>query len=168
MTTSTHLIRLTRLLVLGAVIAGTGASVAGADTGRRPAVQDAAMALQTTPAGLKADGLRLQGIARMYQQAQSSTVRDVGSGATFSVTDRIVDDSFRDSAPIATPAGDRIVDDSFRDAPTVVVPQSIGGAFHWADFGIGAGAMLGLTLLLAVLSLGALSLRHRSGRFGTS
>ena len=38
----------------------------------------------------------------------------------------------------------------------------------WGDFGIGAAAMLGLVLLVAGLSLGALSLRHRSGTLRTS
>jgi hypothetical protein len=37
-----------------------------------PDVQDAMTALHSTPEGLKADGLRYQGIARVYEQLQSS------------------------------------------------------------------------------------------------
>jgi hypothetical protein len=100
--------------------------------------------------------------------------------------DRIVDDSFRDPAPVATqrvdrteaeilhhPAPvatqgvDRIVDDSFRDPPTVTPSQPTGSGFDWGDFGIGAGSMLGLALI-AGLGLGAVALRHRGGRLGTS
>ena len=71
--------------------------------------------------------------------------------------------------PIATPAGDRIVDDYFRDAPTVVASPATGNGLDWGDFGIGAGAMLGLTLLVAGLGLAAISMRnHRGGRLETS
>jgi hypothetical protein len=40
--------------------------------------------------------------------------------------------------------------------------------FEWSEFGIGAGAMLGLVLLVAGLGLGALAVRHRSGTLRTS
>jgi hypothetical protein len=43
-----------------------------------------------------------------------------------------------------------------------------GNGLDWGDFGIGAGAMLGLTLLVAGLGLGAVALRHRGGRLETS
>jgi hypothetical protein len=89
--------------------------------------------------------------------------------AGLQVGDRIVDDSFRDPAPIVTPAGDRIVDDYFRDAPAVVASPTGGNGLDWGDFGIGAGAMLGLTLLVAGLGLGAVAVRHhRGGRLETS
>jgi hypothetical protein len=83
--------------------------------------------------------------------------------AGLQVGDRIVDDSFRDPQPIATPAGDWIVDDYFRDAPTVVTSAPGSDALDWGDFGIGAGAMLGLTLLVAGLGLGAVAMRHHRG-----
>jgi hypothetical protein len=86
-----------------------------------------------------------------------------GVGASALGTDRIVDDSFRDPPPIVTPVGDRIVDDYFRDAPTVVTSAPSGDALDWGDFGIGAGAMLGLTLLVAGLGLGAGAMRHHRG-----
>jgi hypothetical protein len=82
-----------RLLVLGAVVAGLTASSAMAvpivdpqDTGtanlsapvsRPPDIQDASNALYApTQAGLTADGLRLQGIAQVYQQ-QTQAAPDV-------------------------------------------------------------------------------------------
>jgi hypothetical protein len=82
--------------------------------------------------------------------------------------DRIVDDYFRDPTPVATPASDWIVDDSFRDRGAGQHSQSTGNGLDWGDFGVGAGAMLGLIMLVAGLGLGALVLRHRSGRLGTS
>ncbi len=89
--------------------------------------------------------------------------------AGLQVGDRIVDDSFRDPTPIVTPPGERIVDDYFRDAPTVVTSTPSGSGLDWQDFGIGAGAMLGLTLLVAGLALGAVAMRHhRGGRLETS
>jgi len=91
------------------------------------------------------------------------------AGVTQAVgTDRIVDDSFRDPAPIATPAGERIVDDSFRDSPTVVASPTSGNGLDWGDFGIGAGAMFGLALLVSGLGLGALAMRHRVGNIKAS
>ena len=69
MKTSTYLIRATRVLVLGAVLAGTTASVATAQTGC-PCNRDLPLAQAyqqsrpaasfSTPQGLKADGLRWQ------------------------------------------------------------------------------------------------------------
>jgi hypothetical protein len=92
-----------------------------------------------------------------------------GVGASALGTDRIVDDSFRDPTPIVTPPGERIVDDYFRDAPKVVTSTPSGSGLDWQDFGIGAGAMLGLTLLVAGLALGAVAMRHhRGGRLETS
>jgi hypothetical protein len=77
MKSSTYLTWLRRLIVLGAVVAGTVASTAGAVVSRPPDVQDAAATLHFTSAGLKADGLRLQGIAQAYKQVQSVSVPDV-------------------------------------------------------------------------------------------
>lgn len=76
-----------RLLILGAVVAtGAFASTAGAmpqdaattnsataDVVRPPDVQDSATALYTTSAGLKADGLRWQGIAKRYEALGQSS-----------------------------------------------------------------------------------------------
>jgi hypothetical protein len=113
------------------------------------------------------------------------------------VTDRLVDDWFRDSVTVVggatPPAGvDPATGRPLRESgapigatrpagvdPATVRPTRESGAapvasqpttdgFHWSDFGIGAGAMLGLVLLVAGLSLGALSMRHRSGTLRTS
>src|SRR5262249_5963901 len=74
----------------------------------------------------------------------------------------------RPSLPtVGGPAGDRIVDDSFRDAPTVVASPKNGNGLDWRDFGIGAGAMLGLTLIVTGLGLGTLAMRHRTSKLGT-
>jgi hypothetical protein len=170
-----------RLAVLGAVVAGLTASAAGAapmldpqDTPANPVLS------HTTPQGLRADGLRWLAIAKAYQSTQQAPAPDVferyvashpyGQGVVAPAlgTERIVDDSFRDPAPIVTPAGDRIVDDSFRDAPTVAPATPSGNGLDWSDFGIGAGAMLGLALLVTAVGLGAVTMRHRAGKLGTS
>ena len=210
-----------RLVVLGAVVAAATASTAAAgvmiDVGAPVNVQGPTqlglkaegMRLQgmaqvyqslsnaPTEQGLRADGLRLTGIAQVYQRLQPTAAPDAferyaashpygststpdaferyaashpyGVAASAAGSERIVDDWFRDPAQVATPAGDRIVDDSFRDAPTVVTSTPSGGGLDWEDFGIGAGAMLGLTLLVSGLGVGAAVLRHRgSGRLETS
>jgi hypothetical protein len=87
-TSSTYLIRLTRVLVLGAVLAGTTASVATAQTGC-PCNRDLPLAQAyqqndsatsyPTPLGLKADGLRWQGIAKVYQQNHLGQAVETGS-----------------------------------------------------------------------------------------
>jgi hypothetical protein len=85
--TSTYFNWFRRLLILGAVVAtGAFASTAGAmpqdaattnsataEVVRPPDVQDRATALYTTPAGLKADGLRWQGIAKRYEALGQSS-----------------------------------------------------------------------------------------------
>ena len=85
--TSTYFNWFRRLLILGAVVA-TGAlastaaamqqdaattNTATAEVVRPPDVQDTATALYTTAAGLKADGLRWQGIAKTYEGVQQSS-----------------------------------------------------------------------------------------------
>jgi hypothetical protein len=88
MKSSTYLIWLRRLIVLGAVVAGiavpaAGAfngsppdvrdaadSIAGTSVGSPPDIQDAAAALHFTSAGLTAEGLRLQGTAQVYKQLE--------------------------------------------------------------------------------------------------
>jgi hypothetical protein len=189
-----------RSAVLGAVVAGVTASSAAAVPMLDP--QDTPAVSHTTALGVRADGLRWQGIAKAYQSIQQAPAPDVieryvathpsGQGAVAVGTERIVDDSFRNPTPVVTPAGDRIVDDSFRDpkpvattnaAPAVdrivddsfrdaarYVPSTSTGnsGLDWGDFGIGAGAMLGLALLVTGLSVGTVAMRHRPGKLGTS
>jgi hypothetical protein len=86
---TTYLNWFRRLLVLGAVVAAGAITASAGAVGRPPDVQDAATAAQTTDvgtppdvadyatalhqtaAGLTADGLRWQGIARTYEQLES-------------------------------------------------------------------------------------------------
>jgi hypothetical protein len=84
--TSTYFNWFRRLLILGAVVAtGAFVSTAGAmpqdaattntataDIVRPPDVQDSATSLYATQAGLKADGLRWQGIAKRYEALSRS------------------------------------------------------------------------------------------------
>jgi hypothetical protein len=132
------------------------------------------LAGHTTALGLRADGLRWQGIAKAYQGNEQAPVPDVFEryAATHPIsaagTERIVDDSFRDPTPAVTPA-ERIVDDSFRETARYVPSTSSGNSgLDWGDFGIGAGAMLGLALLVAALGVGTATMRHRAGKLGTS
>ena len=167
MSNSTFLVLFRRLLVLGSVVA-VGAALTSAASGSSG----------NTPAGAP-DVFERYAAAHPYGRGivtpptgTSLIVDDWFRDPTPIVTpagERIVDDSFRDPTPIVTPAGERIVDDSFRDATRVAAASPRGGnSLDWADFGIGAGAMLGLAMLVAVLGLGALSLRQRGGRLGTS
>jgi hypothetical protein len=99
-----------------------------------PDVQDAAAALHTTPEGLKADGLRWQGIAQVYQHQQSV------------------------AAPALRPddkAGPLGVGE-----PTSA-PVSGGSRFHWDDWAIGIGTGMGLALLLGAGLLAGRQHRHR-------
>jgi hypothetical protein len=66
---STTLNRFKRHLLVAGVVAGAIVPAAGAVT-RPPDVQDAANALYSTTQGIKADGLRLEGIAQVYKQLQ--------------------------------------------------------------------------------------------------
>jgi hypothetical protein len=120
MNSSRYLIRLTWLLVLGALVVGTAVSLAGAGNSR-PAAGDR--------------------IVDDYFRDPTPIVTPPG--------ERIVDDYFRDPTPIVTPPGERIVDDYFRDPTTVAVPQSTGSRFDWGDWGIGLVAGFGLALGLA-------------------
>ena len=172
-----------RLLVLGSVVAVGAAFAAGASGAVTPAA--APDVFERYAAAHPYGSTSVPDVLERY-----AAVHPYGAGtlAPAPGTERIVDDWFRDPAvlatpaparrglgdfrtarPIATPVGDRIVDDYFRDAPTVVTAAPSGDALDWGDFGIGAGAMLGLTVLLAGLGLGAIAVRHhRGGRLETS
>src|SRR5262245_61913903 len=163
-----------RLLVLGSVVAVAAALAAGASGAVTPST--APDVFERYAAAHPYGSTSLPDVLERYAAAHPYGVgtlapaqgterivddwfRDPAS-VTAPVGDRIVDDSFRDPTPIATPAGDRIVDDYFRDAPTAVTSTPSGNGLDWGAFGIGAGAMLGLTLLVAGLALGAVAMRH--------
>jgi hypothetical protein len=164
---STSFIQLRRLIVLGSVVACAAISAVGASAGSTvvaPDVFERYVAIHNPNSATAAD------VVERYVTAHSLGVAAVVPPVG---TDRIVDDWFRDPkpvvTPIATPAVDRIVDDSFRDTARYV-PATSGGrsGLDWEDFGIGAGAMLGLTLLLAGLGFGAVTVRQRGGRLEAS
>jgi len=101
----------------------------------------------STPQGLKADGLRLQGIAQVYQ-SQSGAVPDVLEryAAAHPYSAGLV--SATSSSEVVRPPDVR---DAAYAARTIVPSQSSG--FDWNDYAIGIGSGMGLTLLL-VVSLG--------------
>jgi hypothetical protein len=174
--------RFGRLLVLGAVVAGVTASAAVAipvvdpqDTGtanlaapvsRPPDVQDAMTARHAAAAtlkadsaalppaaGLKADGLRWQGIAQVYQQKQA--VPDVVEryAATHSGGGRlVVPESL---APRPPDVSDAALAARYGSTAT---GQSSG--FDWNDWAIGIGTGIGLALLLGAAFLMGRQLRH--------
>ena len=173
-----------RLIVLGAVVAAASASTAAAgvmiDAGG-PVVQG------PTPLGLKADGMRLQGMAEVYkslsnaptaQGLRADGLRLTGIAQVYQqlkpqaapdVFERYVASHPSGAGVAAAPGTERIVDGYFRDAPTVVASPTTGNGLDWGDFGIGAGAMFGLAALVAALGVGAVAARHhRTGKLGTS
>ena len=205
MHSSTSLIRLKRLIVLGSVVTCAAALAVGASASRTIAAPDV---FERYAATHNPNSATAPDVLERYVTAHSL-------GLTFApavATDRIVDDSFRDPRPVVTPiatpdvferyaathnpnsatasdvveryvtthslgltaaataAGtDRIVDDSFRDTARYVPAASSGqSGLDWGDFGIGAGAMLGLTLLVTGLGLGVVAMRHRGGKLETS
>jgi hypothetical protein len=144
MHSSTSLIRLKRLIVLGSVVAYAAASAVGASASRTVAAPD---------------------VFERY-----AATHDSNSASAPDVVERYVTTHSLGLATGAPAVGtERIVDDSFRDAARYVPAAAAGnGGLDWADFGIGAGAMLGLTLLVVGLGLGAVVMRHRAGKLETS
>jgi hypothetical protein len=174
---STHLIWFRRLLVLTAVVAGVTASAAAASAVRASAVPDVLERYAAAhPYGSVAVPDVLERYAATHPYGADTLSTALGTARIVDdwfrdptpASNRLVDDSFRDPTPIATPAGDRIVDDSFRDSAPAVVSTTSGNGLDWGDFGIGAGAMLGLTLLVTGLGLGTVAMRHRASKLGTS
>ena len=62
------------------------------------------------------------------------------------MSDRMVDDYFRNSTPVSLQTSQGFVDDSWR-SPFVVQRVESAGGFDWGDFGIGVAAALGAMLL---------------------
>jgi hypothetical protein len=170
----TPLIRLKHLLVVGAVVAGATASTAGAfipqpegnsvpagvQVVRPPDVQDAAAAVaatqQTTAAGLKADGMRLQGIAKVYAQL------DAAKGAPDVVERYVATHQSGGLAVQSTSEATRppdVADTALvvRYAPTASVDSN---GFDWNDWAIGIGSGLGLAFILGAAVLMGRQLRR--------
>jgi hypothetical protein len=182
MNTSTYLRRFTRLLILGAAIAGATASVAGADW--RPS--DVSQA--TTPNATVPDVFERYAAAHPYGSDLSTSdarpdVRDHGDATTAqsrtveeSVVDRIIaqerarngDLTVFGSSPSAGQSSTAVtrppdVRDAASAAETVSAGQ--GDGFDWGDYAIGIGSGIGLSLLLA----GALGAGlQRRGRMQTA
>ena len=170
---STYLTRCGKLLGLCAVVAGVTASAAMAvpvldpqDTGtaaatapvsRPPDVQDTATAMYApTAAGLKADGLRLQAIAKVYQSQQAAPDVVERYAATHQAGGPLAVPS--SSASVSRPPDVSDTALAVRYAPTASV-QSNG--FDWSDWAIGIGSGLGLALVLGAAVLMGRQLRHR-------
>jgi len=171
MTTTTSLIRLKRLLIVGAVVAGAVVPAAQA-VGRPPDVQDTASANLAAQISVPPD------------------VRDAATG-TFAVPDAIdryvathqlgTELSFASSADVLQPPDVRdtavnLAKSSFVDTAAVSRPPDISDAalsvqyggsfqstssFNWGDWAIGIGSGLGLALALGVCLLMGRQLRHR-------
>jgi hypothetical protein len=109
----------------------------------------------TTPEGLTADGLRLQGTAQVYKQMQSrpaaSARPDDRAGArATNIAPEVVYTDVRATAPDNRPGIRGNFPASSASSP--VRAPSVSETFHWGDAGIGAGS----TVALALLAAGAL------------
>ena len=148
MKSSTRLLRLTQTLILGAVVAGTAATVANAlpvvDVGDAVGTQSNV----STQQGVKADGLRLQGIAHAYQQSQAGS---------FSTSQGLRADGLRlqgiaHAYPQSQPALDvleRFAASHPYGAGLRTVSPTSSSRFDWGDYAIGIGSGMGLILVLA-------------------
>jgi hypothetical protein len=187
-----------RLLILGAVVVGATAPAAGAYVvepeggtvnasvaavvSRPPDVQDAIASLHSTPAGLKADGLRWQGIAHAYEQLQSAGnyptqlglkaegMRLQGMAQVYEQTQAVPDvferfaavhpDGVALSSNTASVSRPPDISDTALAVQYGSVTQS-STAFDWGDWAIGIGSGMGLVLLLGGGFVTSRQLRHR-------
>jgi hypothetical protein len=101
-----------------------------------------AAASAATPQGLKADGLRWQGIAKVYQQNQ------LGQAVALTRVSRL-----------AVPTSSLNRPAKQYTTAAKLVPAVPGNGFDWGDAGIGVAAAIGSMLLAAA---GTIGLRKRS------
>jgi hypothetical protein len=153
-----------RLLVLGAVVAiGATATAAGAAGSRLdPGGPD------STPAGLKADGLRWQGIAATYKQLENAShfptaqglkadgLRLQGIAATYK---QLENASHFPTAQGMKADGLRLQGIAQVYQQLEATPSSSG--FDWNDWGIGIGTGVGMALILGGCLVMGRQLRHR-------
>lgn len=159
---SKHITRKTmRVATLGLLAAALAAPAAHANGGL---VDDSFRTKQLVP---------MASIGLIDVTARESS-RPIASVATVSIArDRLVDDWFRNQQLVPM-ASIGLIDVTAKESsrpigvPQIITPTQAGNAFAWGDFGIGAGAMLGLVLIAGALVLGAGSLRHRSSTLRTS
>jgi hypothetical protein len=196
---TTYLNWFRRLLVLGAVVAAGVITASAGAVGRPPDVQDAATAgqstdvstppdvqdfataLHQTPAGVIADGLRLQGEAEVYKQLESTQGYPTQQGlradglrlqGQAQVYQQLQDgpDAFERYAS-AHPYGNGLsVSSTIVSRPPDVVDAalSVGNqsastsdGFNWSDWGIGIGVGVGIALILGAGLLMGRQLKHR-------
>ena len=184
MTISTHITRLAKIFALALAAAAFAVPAAIANDGlvddwfRDPVmvVRDATPAAGVDPATgrpLRESGeapVAYRSTAGGFQTPAAgvdpATGRPLRESGGAPVAYRSTAGGFQTPAAGVDPASGRPTRESGGAAP--VASQQTADGFHWSDFGIGAGAMLGLVLLLAGLSLGALAARHRGGTLRTS
>jgi hypothetical protein len=153
MNTSTYLRRLSRLLILGAAIAGATASVAAA-VGRPPDVSDAARTNETVPDVFER-------YAATHPYGNHLTTPDVRPPDVQDNAAALAEPSTVQSSTAITRPPD--IRDAAYAAETVSAGQ--GDGFDWGDYAIGIGSGIGLSLLLA----GALGAGlQRRGRIQTA
>jgi hypothetical protein len=197
---STHIDWIRGILVLAVVVAaGVMVATAGAvgrppdvqdaasvsssaDVATPPDVKDAATFLYSTPAGLQADGLRLQREAQVYKQLESSNgptalgqkadgMRLQAMAQAYKGTQSTPDAFERYAAQ--HPFGQGLpqvsqtvvgrppdVTDAALSVETASVSSSTG--FEWSDWGIGIGTGVGIALILGAGLIAGRGLRHRS------
>jgi hypothetical protein len=187
---STYLIRLTRVLVLGAVVAGTAASVAGAYNSRPPDVRDAAGAITGTYLGSPPDirdaaaatNLAVSDVFERYATAHPYGVGlsfatesfvgrppDVRDAAALNVAVPDVIERFAASHPYgiglssSTQSTLLARPPDVRDAAQALATGSVSSqsrGFDWGDWAIGIGTGMGLILFLAGGLVMGRQLRH--------
>jgi hypothetical protein len=132
-----------------------------------PDVQDAASALHVTAQGIKADGLRWQGLAQAYQDGTSSapdvferyaSAHPYGLAPTSSELVSSPPD-VQDAASALHVTAQGIKADGLRWQSVAQAYQQAGtsaesGGFDWSNYVIGIGGGLGLILLAAGLTMG--------------
>jgi hypothetical protein len=138
--TSKSLIRLTRALAIGTVVASTVASTAWAGATRPPDVRDAASSIVTAYLGSPPDvrdvrdGLASASLAVPDVLERYVTAHPYGAGLSQASA----------SSNVVRPPD---VADAAQAARTFSVSQA--GGFDWSDYGIGIGSGIGISLLLA-------------------
>jgi hypothetical protein len=148
MTSSTHLTRLTRMLILGGIVAVTATSSALASVSRPPDVRDAASSITTTYLGTPPD---ISDAAAKAKLAVPDVLERYAAAHPYGIERSTATESTLVSRP-----------PDVQDAALARKQASFGksGSFDWGDYAIGIGSGQGLALLLA----GGLVVGHRRHR----
>ena len=179
MQSSTPLTSLKRLIVLGSVVACAAAPAAGASPSRNIAAPDV---VERYAATHDPNSATAPDVVERYVTVHSLGIGTVGASASRIAAPDVVERYAATHDPNSATAPDvveRYVTVHSLGIGTVGpegivaarnVPSTSNGdsGIDWGDFGIGVGAMLGLTLLVTGLGVVAVVMRHRGGRLGTS